>query len=75
MQTIELIAQPQIQMIPFQVQQLVLVHLPDVNRSYTAIPVPGVVVRPGVSETMVRIRNLAGDIITIPVRTDELIGR
>jgi len=76
MQAVErIMAQPQIHLAPLQVQQLVLVHLPDSSRSYTLVPVPGVVVASGVDETMVRIRNLTGDIINISVRTNELVVR
>lgn len=73
MQTVELMAQ--IHLSPLQEQQLVLVHLPDSSRSYTLVPVPGVVVAPGVDETLVRIRNLSGDFINIAVRTNELVVR
>ncbi len=73
MQTVELMAMPRIS--PFQVQQLVLVHLPDVSRNYALVPVPGVVLRPGTNETMVRVRNLAGNIVNVSIGNDNLVAR
>ncbi len=73
MQTVELM--PQTSFSPFQVQQLVLVHLPDVSRNYTLVPVPGVVISAGPNETMVRVRNLAGNIVNVSISNDDLVTR
>lgn len=75
MQAVKLMAMPQIGFQPFQVQQLVLVHLPDVSRNYALVPVPGVVVRPGTAETVVRVRNLTGHLVTISISNDDLAAR
>ena len=75
MQTVEFMAMPQNGFQPFQVQQLVLVHLPDVSRNYALVPVPGVVVRPGANETAVRVRNLTGHLVTISISNNDLAAR
>jgi hypothetical protein len=60
---------------PFTVQQLVLLHLPDICRGNTLIPIPGVVVTPGIEVSIVRIRNRTGQIEDIQVSTDDLNAR
>jgi hypothetical protein len=60
---------------PFEQHQLVLTHLPDSSRDGAVVPVPGVVVMPGVLTSVVRIRDIKGNIATRVILNDELIAR
>ena len=54
---------------------LILTHLPDPTRDNTIVPVAGVVVEPGESESVIVVRDMAGKTREIAVSNELLSER
>jgi hypothetical protein len=59
----------------FQQNELVITHLADPTRGGIQVPVSGVVVQPGTTETTIKIRDKAGHTKEVTLANDLLSSR